>query len=115
MVTHQDICVNCRNLPEEVPEHRFNDIPSHKDPDVFVANALVGDWGAESVDEAHSADNEARSSKTLGTHICVESFGGDDTLERSVCEAENDLEEEVSCQGPFGKGRAPDPAVFVYV
>lgn len=85
------------NLPEKIPKDTLNNIPADKDPDVFVANVASGDRGAESVDEAHASHNKARSRKTFGTSVGVESLGGNNTLEWSICEAVANLEEEVEC------------------
>ncbi len=90
------------HLPKEIPYDTFQNIPADKDVDVLVANTFIGDRGAESVDEAHSANNKAGSCETLSTPIGVESLGRDNTLKRSVCEAEENLEEEISCQRAFG-------------
>lgn len=73
----------------------------------------VSDRGAEGIDEAYASNNEARGRKTLSTHIRVECLGGDDALQRRVCEAVDNLEEEVGCQGTFTEGQIGDVAESV--
>lgn len=91
-----------KNIPKEVPSDGLDEIPANKDKDVLVADVVESDGASELVDEAHGVDNEAGKGKTLATDGGLESLGGDDTLEGSVSEGEDDVEEEVSGQGTLG-------------
>lgn len=93
---------NTKNIPKEVPSDGLDKIPADKDKDVLVANVVESDGASELVDEAHSVNNEAGKGKTLAADGGLESLGGDDTLEGSVGEGEDDVEEEVSGQGTLG-------------
>lgn len=88
-----------RDIPEEVPENDLDDIPTDEDPEVIGGDVLETDGGGKLGDETDGADNEARQGKTLGTSGGLQGFGGNDTLQRSVGEGEDNVEEVVECQG----------------
>lgn len=80
---------------KEVPGEGLNEIPADKDKDVLVLDVSESDGRAELVDEGDGVDDETRRGETLGAHRGLESLGGDDTLEGSVGEGEDDVEKEV--------------------
>lgn len=87
------------NIPEHPPEEDLNEIPTDKDPEVVGGNVAETNGRGELTDETDGADHEAGQGQTLGTSGSLQSFSGDDTLQRSVGEGENDVEEVVECQG----------------
>lgn len=94
------------NIPEEVPENDLEDIPTDEDPEVVGGDVAQTDGGGELGDETDGADKEARQGKTLGTSGSLQGFGGNDTLQRSVGEGEDNVEEVVECQGGLTLGLA---------
>lgn len=55
------------DIPEEIPEHRFDDIPAYEDPEVVCADILECDGRGELRDETGAADEEAGQGETLCT------------------------------------------------
>jgi hypothetical protein len=92
-----------KNVPEQIPEDTLDNIPADKNVDILVADTFVCNGGAEGINETHSANDGPRSRKTLRTPVCVECFGRDDSLKRSVCEPVDYLEEKVRRESALGE------------
>ena len=93
---------------KKVPSKTLNKILADKTVDIAVANVGIGDRGAKGVDKAYYANNKARGSKTICTHVGIKSLRGDNTLQRSVCESGDYLEEQIECQRTFFEWRVGD-------
>lgn len=78
---------------EEVPEDGLDDVPADEDEDVVVLDVLEGDGTSVQVDEGDGADNNGVHGHTLGTSGGLQALDGVESLERSVGEGVDDVEE----------------------
>lgn len=84
---------------EEVPEDGLDDVPTDEDEDVVVLDVLEGDGTSVQVDEGDGTDNDGVHSHTLGTGGGLQALDGVESLERSVGEGVDDVEEEEESDG----------------
>ena len=94
------------NLPKEVPENGFNNVPTDEDPKVVGGDVCHTNRCRKLTDETDTTDHEARKCQTLGTSCSLQSLRWDDTLEGGVGERENDVEEVVECKSGLTLGFA---------
>lgn len=80
---------------KQVPEDGLADIPSDEDEDIVVLDVLESDGAGVQVDEGEQADDDTIHTHTLGTGFRSQALDGVKSLERSVGEGVDDVEEEV--------------------